>query len=84
MKLWDKGYSIDKWIEEFTVGNDRDLDLKLAIHDVRGSIAHIAMLETIGLLTADEHAILTAELHRIEEEIEEGNFTIEPGVEDVH
>ena len=84
MKLWDKGYSIDKWIEEFTVGNDRDLDLKLAIHDVRGSIAHIAMLETIGLLTADEHAILTAELHRIEAEIEAGNFTIEPGVEDVH
>lgn len=84
MKLWDKGYSIDRWIESFTVGNDRELDLKLAKHDVQGSIAHIAMLESIGLLTADEHKTLDAELHNILGEIEAGNFTIEPGVEDVH
>ena len=84
MKLWDKGYSIDRWIESFTVGNDRELDLKLAKHDVQGSIAHIAMLESIGLLTADEHKTLDAELHNISGEIAAGNFTIEPGVEDVH
>ena len=84
MKLWDKGYSIDEWIESFTVGNDRQLDLKLAIHDVRGSIAHIAMLESIGLLTFQEHNVLKEELLNIEKEIEEGKFVIEPGVEDVH
>ncbi|MCF0181397.1 MAG: argininosuccinate lyase [Muribaculaceae bacterium] len=84
MKLWDKGYSIDEWIESFTVGNDRELDLKLAIHDVRGSIAHIAMLESIGLLTFQEHNVLKEELLNIEKEIEEGKFVIEPGVEDVH
>ena len=84
MKLWDKGYSIDEWIESFTVGNDRQLDMKLAIHDVRGSIAHIAMLESIGLLTFQEHNVLKEELLNIEKEIEEGKFVIEPGVEDVH
>ncbi|WP_407404958.1 argininosuccinate lyase [Sodaliphilus sp.] len=84
MKLWDKGYSIDKWIESFTVGNDRLLDLKLAKHDVQGSIAHIAMLESIGLLTTDEHRMLDAELRNIAAEIEDGKFTIEHGIEDVH
>ena len=84
MKLWDKGYSIDKWIESFTVGNDRLLDLKLAKHDVQGSIAHIAMLESIGLLTTDEHRMLDAELRNIAAEIEDGKFTIEDGIEDVH
>ena len=84
MKLWDKGYSIDEWIESFTVGNDRQLDMKLAIHDVRGSIAHIAMLESIGLITFQEHNVLKEELLNIEKEIEEGKFVIEPGVEDVH
>ena len=84
MKLWDKGYSIDKWIESFTVGSDRLLDLKLAKHDVQGSIAHIAMLESIGLLTTDEHRMLDAELRNIAAEIEDGKFTIEDGIEDVH
>ncbi|MCQ2287648.1 MAG: argininosuccinate lyase [Muribaculaceae bacterium] len=84
MKLWDKGYSIDRWIESFTVGRDRELDLKLAKHDVQGSIAHIAMLESIGLLTAEEHKTLDAELRNIAAEIEDGKFTIEEGIEDVH
>lgn len=84
MKLWDKGYSIDRWIESFTVGRDRELDLKLAKHDVQGSIAHIAMLESIGLLTAEEHKTLDAELRNIAAEIEDGKFIIEDGVEDVH
>ena len=51
-KLWDKGFEPDKMIEEYTVGNDRELDMRLARYDVQGSLAHIAMLETIGLLTA--------------------------------
>ena len=53
MKLWDKGYEPDKLIENFTVGNDRDLDLQLARYDVLGSMAHIRMLESIGLLGKD-------------------------------
>ena len=53
-KLWDKGYEPDKMIEEYTVGDDRELDMRLARYDVEGSLAHIAMLETIGLLTAEE------------------------------
>ena len=54
MNLWDKGYEPDKMIEEFTVGQDRELDLRLARYDVEGSMAHIRMLESIGLLTKDE------------------------------
>ena len=55
-KLWDKGYEPDKMIEEYTVGDDRELDMRLARYDVQGSLAHIAMLETIGLLTREELA----------------------------
>ena len=84
MKLWDKGYDIDQLIENFTVGNDRELDLQLARYDVQGTLAHITMLESIGLLTADELPVLTAELKRIAADIEAGNFTIEEGIEDVH
>lgn len=84
MKLWSKGFEPDKLIEEFTVGADRELDLKLARHDVEGSKAHITMLESIGLLTADELKVLLAELDNIAAEIERGEFAIEPGVEDVH
>lgn len=84
MKLWSKGFEPDKMIEEFTVGNDRELDMKLARYDVQGSLAHIRMLESIGLLTADELRVLTAELQDIARMIERGEFTIEPGVEDVH
>ena len=83
-KLWDKGYGIDRLIEQFTVGNDRQLDLRLARYDVQGTLAHIEMLQTIGLLEAGELAVLTTELHRIADDIERGDFTIEEGIEDVH
>ncbi len=84
MNLWDKGYEPDKMIEEFTVGQDRELDLRLARYDVEGSMAHIRMLESIGLLTKDELEVLLKGLEEIREEIERGEFTIKPGVEDVH
>ena len=84
MKLWNKGFEPDKMIEEFTVGNDRELDLRLARYDVEGSMAHITMLESIGLLAADELAPLLEALAEIREDILRGNFTIEEGVEDVH
>jgi len=71
-------------IEEYTVGQDRELDLRLARYDVEGSLAHIAMLEKIGLLTADELRRLTDGLHEIAAEIEAGRFEIEPDTEDVH
>lgn len=84
MKLWDKGFEPDKMIEEFTVGNDRQLDLRLARYDVEGSMAHIRMLESIGLLQADELEKLLAALADIRGAIDRGEFTIEEGVEDVH
>ncbi|MBQ9559040.1 MAG: argininosuccinate lyase [Bacteroidaceae bacterium] len=84
MKLWDKGYDIDSWIETFTVGNDRELDMQIARYDVEASMAHIRMLESIGLLTKDELDMLLKGLQQIADEIESGNFTIEDGVEDVH
>ncbi len=84
MKLWSKGFEPDKMIEEFTVGNDRELDLKLARYDVMGSMAHIRMLESIGLLTGDELKSLLEALEDIAAIIERGEFTIEPGIEDVH
>jgi argininosuccinate lyase len=84
MKLWSKGFEPDKMIEEFTVGRDRELDLELAHFDVEGSMAHIKMLESIGLLTADELKVLTAALKDILAMINRGEFVIEPGVEDVH
>ena len=84
MKLWSKGFEPDKMIEEFTVGADRELDLRLARYDVQGSKAHIRMLQSIGLLTADELAQLLDALDDIAAMIERGEFTIEPGVEDVH
>ena len=84
MKLWDKGYDIDSWIEHFTVGNDRQLDMQIARFDVEASMAHIRMLETIGLLTSEELQILLSGLQQIADEIERGEFEIEDGVEDVH
>ena len=84
MKLWSKGFEPDKMIEEFTVGADRQLDMRLARYDVIGSKAHIKMLESIGLLTSDELRILTDALTDVERMIEDGRFEIEPGVEDVH
>ena len=77
-KLWDKGFEPDKMIEEYTVGDDRELDMRLAKYDVEGSLAHIAMLEKIGLLTSAELEELTAGLKEIAAEIEAGRFEIEP------
>lgn len=84
MKLWQKNFTISKQIEKFTIGKDRELDLLLAPHDVLGTLAHIQMLESINLLTEEELKILTAELQTIYTEIQNGNFEIEEGIEDVH
>ena len=83
-KLWDKGFKTEALIEDYTVGNDRELDMRLARYDVEGSLAHIAMLEKIGLLTAGELTTLTAGLRQIAAEIEAGEFSIEPDTEDIH
>ena len=83
-KLWDKGFSIDAKIEKFTVGHDREMDLYLAPFDVLGTMAHITMLEKVGLLGSDELPVLLAELRKIYREAAEGRFTIDPDVEDVH
>ncbi len=84
MKLWSKGFEPDKLIEEFTVGRDRELDLRLAKYDVEGSMAHIRMLESIGLLEADELKTLLRALEEIKATAERGEFVIEEGIEDVH
>ncbi len=84
MKLWDKGTAVNEMIEAFTVGRDREMDLYLAESDVLGTIAHITMLETIGLLQKEELSVLKKSLTGIYQQIKERNFTIEPGVEDVH
>ena len=84
MKLWDKGFSTDKKIDHFTVGNDRELDLLLAKYDVIASKAHAKMLGKIGLLTDTETEALVAELDNIGTSIEEGTFTIEDSFEDMH
>lgn len=83
-KLWDKGFEPDALIEKFTVGNDRDLDLRLARYDVLGSMAHIKMLQSIGLLEKDELDALLAGLEEILATIEAGDFHIDDDVEDVH
>lgn len=84
MKLWKKDSDVDKRIETFTVGRDRELDLWLAKYDVLGSLAHIAMLKEIGLLSAGEWKNLSSELKQIYRQIEGGHFQIEEGIEDVH
>ena len=73
-----------KEIEKFTVGRDREMDLYLAKYDVLGSMAHITMLQSIDLLTADELKVLLKELKTIYQQAEKGQFVIEEGVEDVH
>ncbi len=83
-KLWDKGTTIDKLIERFTIGEDRDLDVLLAESDVHGSLAHITMLESINLINKDELQKLKTGLSQILEEIKTGYFVIEEGIEDVH
>ena len=82
--LWNKGTAATDMVENFTVGNDRILDRKLAKYDVMGSMAHIKMLESIGLLTSDELASLTAGLEEIAASIEAGTFVLEDDVEDIH
>ena len=84
MKLWEKNYGINEEIERFTVGRDRELDLYLARYDVLGSMAHITMLQSIGLLEGDELKALLAELKNIYAVCERGEFVIEEGIEDVH
>ena len=83
-KLWEKDFEVNKEIERFTVGRDRELDLLLAPYDVLGSMAHITMLEQIGLLSSDELTMLMRELRQIYTLCEEGKFVIEDDVEDVH
>lgn len=82
--LWTKNVHMAAEIERFTIGRDREMDLYLAPFDILGSMAHITMLETIGLLTADELATLLAALRRLYAQAERGEFVIEEGVEDVH
>ena len=84
MKLWEKNFEINKEIERFTVGRDREMDMYLAKYDVLGSMAHITMLESIGLLEKDELTQLLAELTNIYKACERGEFVIEDDVEDVH
>ena len=84
MKLWSKGFEINKEIENFTVGRDREMDLYLAKYDVLGSMAHITMLNSIGLIADDELPLLLAELRKIYAVCEEGKFVIEDDIEDVH
>ena len=83
-KLWEKNFEINQEIERFTVGKDREMDLYLAKYDVLGSMAHITMLQSIGLLQADELELLLDELKNIYQTCEQGDFIIEDGVEDVH
>ena len=83
-KLWEKNFEVNREIERFTVGRDREMDLYLAKYDVLGSMAHITMLESIGLLAKEELEPLLAELRNIYRVCERGEFRIEDGVEDVH
>ncbi|MDE7377764.1 MAG: argininosuccinate lyase [Paraprevotella sp.] len=83
-KLWEKNVQVNQEIERFTIGRDREMDLYLAEHDVVGSMAHITMLESIGLLKKEELKQLLAELKNIHAIIRQGKFVIEEGVEDVH
>jgi argininosuccinate lyase len=83
-KLWQKSIEVDKKIENFTIGKDRELDLLLARYDIIGSLAHIAMLQSIGLISQDELSELNTELRSIYRKVEAGDFRIEEGVEDVH
>jgi len=83
-KLWEKSTQLNAKIEAFTIGRDREIDVYLAKYDVLGSMAHIRMLESVGLLQANELEKLLVELKKIYQIAEEGNFAIEEGVEDVH
>jgi argininosuccinate lyase len=84
MKLWDKGISIDKKIEQFTVGNDREIDLHIAKYDIQASLAHAKMLANIGVLSAIELKQLEQGLDNLQQQIDTGSFEIEEQFEDVH
>ena len=84
MKLWDKGFSVDEKIDAFTVGKDREMDLFLAPYDVMGTMAHITMLEKVGLLPKEDLDVLLPELKAIYKKAAAGEFEIEPDIEDVH
>lgn len=84
MKLWDKGIEIDKKIEQFTVGNDREIDVHIAKYDVQASLAHAIMLESIGIISPEELQQLKKGLQTLSESIENGTFVIEDAFEDVH
>lgn len=83
-KIWEKGIPVDELIEAFTVGKDRELDVALAPFDVLGSIAHVKMLNSIGLIKDNELPLLVGELTAIYHQIGKGEFVIEAGIEDVH
>lgn len=83
-KIWSKGFDADKAVLNFTVGEDRELDLRLAKYDIIGSLAHIKMLTKIGLMEVDEEKILRAELNNILKEVEKGNFALDDDAEDIH
>ena len=84
MKLWQKDKAALQSVEKFTVGNDRELDIYLAPFDLLGSLAHTKMLASVGLLTNDELAVLEVELKNIYQIIQQGNFVLDEGVEDIH
>lgn len=84
MKLWQKDKTSLKEVETFTVGKDREMDMYLAAFDVLGSLAHIQMLESVGLLTQDELAALQTELKNIYQQIQKGDFKLEDDIEDIH
>ena len=84
MKLWDKGFTIDKQIEQFTVGNDREIDLYIAKYDVQASLAHAKMLQSINIISSEELQQVTEGLEILKKQIEEGSFVIEDQFEDVH
>ena len=82
--IWNKGFDADKLVENFTVGKDREFDLRLAKYDIIGSMAHIKMLVKIGLVEETEEKILRAELQNILNEVEKGNFKLDDDAEDIH
>jgi argininosuccinate lyase len=83
-KIWQKSITVNELVENFTVGRDREFDLQMAAFDVLGSLAHTQMLESIGLMSADDLQLVQKELKNIYKDIASGDFTIQPEVEDVH
>ena len=84
MKLWDKGITVNEAIEKFTVGKDRELDLYLAPYDILGSMAHVTMLGSVGLIEKNELPVLLDALKKLYKKAAAGEFVIDEGVEDVH